>query len=77
VLKRPDHIVVRPDGTTIVVDYKFGASHTPAQVRAHKRQVQQYARLLAQAGHNKVEGYLWYADSNTVVPVTPTGNGRQ
>lgn len=76
-MKRPDRIVVRPDGTTIVVDYKFGASHNPAQVRAHKRQVQQYARLLAQAGHNKVVGYLWYADSDRVVQVTPAAGDRQ
>lgn len=75
-LKRPDHIVVRPDGTTIVVDYKFGANHAPAQERAYKRQVKQYVDLLAQAGHNKVEGYLWYVDSNTVVPVAATGKGQ-
>ncbi len=67
--KRPDRIVVRPDGTTIVIDYKFGASHSKEQLGRYERQVQDYMRLLQLAGHSTVVGYLWLVASDQVVPV--------
>lgn len=54
---RPDRIVVRPDGTIIVVDYKFGSD----KKRGHISQVKGYMEALRNIypGHT-VKGYLWY-----------------
>ena len=53
---RPDRVLVRPDGTTVVVDYKF----TSETRRKHFAQVQNYLHLLKALGHENVCGYLWY-----------------
>ena len=58
--KRPDRVVRRPDGTMIVIDYKFGE-----QRKSYHRQVAEYMRRLKLMGHDKVEGYLLYIQPET------------
>lgn len=53
---RPDRVLVRPDGSTVVVDYKF----TSETRRKHFAQVRNYLSLLGRLGHKDVCGYLWY-----------------
>lgn len=65
-LKRPDRVVMRPDGRVIVVDYKSGMNQT----KGHVRQVQDYMVALRATGFAQVEGYLWYIATNDVIPVT-------
>lgn len=56
-VKRPDRIVVKPDGSAVVVDYKFGAEHRSE----HRKQVKEYVDLLARTCQfTHVKGYLWY-----------------
>lgn len=52
---RPDRVVLFPDGTVAVVDYKFGEEHP-----AYARQVGDYAALYRQLGYADVRAYLWY-----------------
>lgn len=59
--QRPDRVVIRPDGTAIVVDYKTGAPHP-----AYRTQVKSYVRALADMGFTTVEGYLWYIESGRI-----------
>ena len=58
---RPDRVVLHPDGTVDIIDYKFGEPN-PAYVR----QVQRYMNLYRQMGHEKVAGYLWYLEDNLI-----------
>ena len=53
---RPDRVVVRPDGSVVVVDYKF----TTGTRRSHHQQVCRYVELLHKLGRPSVEGYIWY-----------------
>lgn len=62
---RPDRIVVAPDGTVDVVDYKFAAE--PSE--SHSQQVENYMTLLRAMGYENVRGYLWYPDLNIVESV--------
>ena len=61
---RPDRVVVHPDGSVDVIDYKFGEPH-PTYVR----QVQRYMNLYRKMGHPTVSGWLWYLETGVVVPV--------
>ena len=57
---RPDRIIVRPDGTAVIIDYKFGAKK-----KEYRQQVKNYAdRLVATGKFPKVEAYLWYVSGN-------------
>ncbi len=58
---RPDRVVVHPDGSIDVVDYKFGSENP-----SYHRQVQRYMNLYRQMGHAKVAGYLWYLEDNFI-----------
>ncbi len=58
---RPDRVVLRPDGSVDVIDYKFGEPK-PAYVR----QVQRYCNLFRKMGYAKVAGYLWYLEDNLI-----------
>lgn len=58
--KRPDRVVER-DGRIQVIDFKFG-QHRPSYVE----QVRGYMNLLAEMGHQDVEGYLWYVDQHEI-----------
>lgn len=62
---RPDRVVVRPDGSVIVVDYKF----TTETRGSHRRQVGHYVELLHQLGRPSVEGYIWYPELNQIIKV--------
>lgn len=58
-VKRPDRVVLRPDGTLIVIDFKTGDKRDE-----HVKQVEEYVDMLTKALSPKaVEGYLWYTDS--------------
>lgn len=59
---RPDRIVVDGDGVVEVVDYKF----TTEPLASHRRQVEDYVRLLKAMGYDRVEGYLWYPELNII-----------
>lgn len=52
---RPDRIVLLPDGSTAVIDYKFTSEARPE----HFKQVEKYLQLLGQMGIS-AKGYLWY-----------------
>ncbi|HAP50621.1 MAG TPA: hypothetical protein DCQ56_05315, partial [Porphyromonadaceae bacterium] len=54
-IRRPDRVVQRPDGSLVVVDYKFAAPED-----RHVRQVRGYAGALHVATGRPVTGYLWY-----------------
>ncbi|MBO5747688.1 MAG: UvrD-helicase domain-containing protein [Muribaculaceae bacterium] len=68
--RRPDRIVITPDGDVEVIDYKFGERHNEAQ---HVRQVRRYIDLLQSIKSadgktpkfRNVKGYLWYVNSGT------------
>ena len=62
--RRPDRIVVTPDGKVIVIDYKFGA-----QRPQHKWQVKRYIAMLKECGLENIEGDLWYVSESAIVAV--------
>lgn len=62
---RPDRIVICPDGSVEVVDYKFTSEPLPS----HRRQVEIYNSLLRDMGYTNVKGYLWYPELNIVKSV--------
>lgn len=53
---RPDRIVVYPDGSATVVDYKFTSEARPS----HFTQVENYLTLMRGLGFSRVKGFLWY-----------------
>lgn len=64
-VQRPDRIVIRPDKTAVVVDYKFG---TQRNDKKYLRQVRKYANAIEKAGiASKCEGYVWYVTLGTVL----------
>ena len=61
---RPDRVMTL--GTTaIVLDYKFGAMNE----RIYFPQVRRYMLLMRELGYQHVEGYIWAAASNELIPV--------
>ena len=52
---RPDRVILFPDGSVDIVDYKFGAPEP-----GYRRQVERYKALYRQMGYAPVRGYLWY-----------------
>lgn len=67
--RRPDRIVKRPSGEVVVVDYKFGIKTDPKTLADDAAMVKEYMNLLRQLGYDHIEGYLWYARSNKIIPV--------
>lgn len=63
--RRPDRVVIFPDRVE-VIDYKFGKEE---EIAAHKKQVEEYVKLLEQLGYKNVTGYLWYLNSNRIEKV--------
>ena len=61
---RPDRVVLRTDGSVVVVDYKFGRPETE-----HRDQVARYEDLYRRMGYGEVSGFLWYVESGEVVSV--------
>ena len=62
---RPDRVVVRPDGSVVVVDYKF----TRGIRESHRVQVSHYVELLHKLGRPSVEGYIWYPALKQIIKV--------
>ena len=56
---RPDRVVLRPDGSAAVIDYKFGQPE-----KKYLDQVRGYMDLYRALGHNPVTGTLWYIREN-------------
>lgn len=61
---RPDRVVLHPDGSVDIIDYKFGEPNP-----AYHRQVQRYMNLYRAMGHAKIAGCLWYLETGEVVTV--------
>lgn len=61
---RPDRVVRRPDGSILVIDYKFGEP-----LPSYRRQVRRYMDLLRAMGEKDVRGYLWYVREDKVETV--------
>lgn len=65
--RRPDRLVISPDGTVTVVDYKFGGY---VNLKKYSGQVRNYMwKLIKTRRFKKVEGYLWYVREGKIVPV--------
>lgn len=62
---RPDRVMIK-DGMAIVVDYKFGDKNS----LKYSKQVGKYMKLLKSMGYDKVEGYLWYFNNNSIEKIT-------
>lgn len=65
-LWRPDRVVIHPDGSVSVVDYKSGEPDPK-----YFRQVERYVNLYRAMGYRNVKGYLWYLADNTVTESCP------
>ena len=63
---RPDRIVRRPDGTLIVVDYKFGSRKD----EPYSAQVREYMTELSKVTAGAVKGYIWYVTRGECLEVT-------
>ena len=64
VTRRPDRLLVCPDGSAVVVDYKFGKVDTTGKYR---RQIGEYVRRLRRTGrYTSVRGYLWYVNADKI-----------
>ena len=63
-LHRPDRVVEAPDGSIIIIDYKFGAERN-----SYIRQVSSYMKLYRDMGYASVRGYVWYVPEDKVVAV--------
>ena len=64
---RPDRVMINPEtNEAVVLDYKFGIWED-----RYIQQVREYMEALQRMGHSPVRGYLWFARTNKLVPVTP------
>lgn len=63
---RPDRVVVHPDGSVSVIDYKSGEPDPK-----YFRQVERYVNLYRAMGYGNVRGYLWYLAGNTITESAP------
>ena len=67
-IRRPDRIIIHPDGRAVIVDYKFGEHRND---KAYGRQLKRYASALLQTGLAKeCEAYIWYVSLGVVVRCT-------
>ena len=63
--KRPDRVIQRPDGTWVVIDYKFGEKN----LEQHTSQVAGYMRRLQRMGKKPINGYIWYVALDEILEV--------
>ncbi|MBR5727381.1 MAG: UvrD-helicase domain-containing protein [Muribaculaceae bacterium] len=63
--KRPDRVIQRPDGTWVVIDYKFGEKN----LEQHTSQVAGYMRRLERMGKKPIQGYIWYVALDEIIEV--------
>jgi len=61
---RPDRVVVRPERVD-VIDYKSGSPKD-----AHLQQVREYTALLSEIYTQPVNGFLFYTETRSVIPVS-------
>lgn len=62
---RPDRIILHPDGSAVIVDYKFGELRKD---KAYLRQVNRYADYLLKTGlATQCEAYVWYVTLGSVI----------
>ncbi|MDE6018095.1 MAG: UvrD-helicase domain-containing protein [Muribaculaceae bacterium] len=62
-LRRPDRLLIRPDGTAVIVDYKFGEKRSDK----YKRQIYNYKEAVENSGiAKKCEAYIWYVSLGEV-----------
>ena len=54
-IHRPDRVVLHPDGSVDIIDYKFGGPSG-----AYPKQVKGYMDLFRAMGYAGVRGYLWF-----------------
>lgn len=69
--KRPDRVVMKPNGEIIIVDYKFGDRSDDNDTK-YKRQVAGYKRAVCDAlgcRPGYVSGYVWYIHSGDILAV--------
>lgn len=69
--KRPDRVVMKPNGEIIIVDYKFGDRSDDNDTK-YKRQVAGYKRAVCDAlgcRPDCVSGYVWYIHSGDILAV--------
>ena len=69
--KRPDRVVMKPNGEIIIVDYKFGDRSDDNDTK-YKRQVAGYKRAVCDALECRpdcVSGYVWYIHSGDILAV--------
>jgi len=59
--RRPDRVMITPDGRAIVVDFKFGR-----EKEDYLHQVQEYMDLLRKMGYSNVQGNIWYVYTNKI-----------
>lgn len=62
--RRPDRVMIMPDGRAVVVDFKFGTER-----EEYMHQVQEYMDLLRKMGFKNVEGYIWYVYKNKLTHI--------
>ena len=60
--RRPDRVMIKPDGTAIIVDFKFGRER-----EEYLHQVREYMDLLRKMGYPRVEGHIWYVYTNKII----------
>ena len=60
--RRPDRVMIKPDGSAIIVDFKFGREN-----EEHLHQVREYMDLLRKMGYPMVEGHIWYVYTNKII----------
>ena len=60
--RRPDRVMIKPDGTAIIVDFKFGRDR-----EEYLHQVREYMDLLRKMGYTHVEGHIWYVYTDKII----------
>ena len=69
--KRPDRVVIKPNGEIIIVDYKLGDRSDDNDTK-YKRQVAGYKRAVCDALGCRpgcVSGYVWYIHSGDILAI--------
>lgn len=63
--RRPDRIVLYPNGSVHIIDYKFGQAR-----KSHRTQILEYQELLSRMGYTQIEAYLWYVELGRIDQVS-------
>ena len=63
-LRRPDRVIIAPDGVVTVIDYKTGDRHA-----GYYKQVAAYMQALSDMGFSNVEGYIFYIKEEKIIKI--------